>query len=129
MLQRLLNLRAGRGAGIHDRTEPARSPAGLPRLDTDRCTACGACATSCPTAAISLTPSERWRRTWRVDDAACVCCGRCQAACEPGAISLIAVDDQAALAREDLVVAVSVREPPEQRPPVPGESYWRSRPL
>lgn len=99
---------------------------GPPVLDPGRCTAEGSCVRSCPAAAITLTPAGRGRRQWRIDYGACVFCGRCQEACLPRAITLDGEQRLAAVHRRDLIATHEVREPKPNRPPAPGESYWRN---
>jgi Ni,Fe-hydrogenase III small subunit/NAD-dependent dihydropyrimidine dehydrogenase PreA subunit len=54
---------------------------GRPRLDPSKCAdSCDACASSCPTAAISVRPL-------RIDLGACLFCGACQEACPTGAVT------------------------------------------
>lgn len=54
------------------------------RIDWDRCTACGACISPCPTKALGF--KEDW--TLRFDEERCVACGVCVTACPMKAISM-----------------------------------------
>lgn len=75
---------------------------GLPVVDTDRCTACGACVAECPRHLLELRPTgPRGRRVWvacanrdrgaiarRICASACIACGKCARACRFGAIDI-----------------------------------------
>ena len=54
-----------------------------PRLMSDSCIYCGACASICPAHAISV---ERSEKTWRIDRNKCVNCGRCVKICKKAAL-------------------------------------------
>ena len=53
--------------------------------DDDRCTACGACITVCPTHAFSVDPETR---LVSFDNDKCVACGACITACPPRAMKV-----------------------------------------
>jgi ferredoxin len=53
--------------------------------DDDRCTACGACITVCPTHAFSVDPGTR---LVSFDNGRCVACGACITACPPRAMKV-----------------------------------------
>jgi ferredoxin len=53
--------------------------------DDDRCTACGACITVCPTRAFSVDPVTR---LVSFDNNKCVACGACITACPPRAMKV-----------------------------------------
>lgn len=75
---------------------------GLPEVDPDKCTACGACAKACPRSVIEIR--NRGRKDMRVFvacrnkekggvakkacDAACIGCGKCAKTCPFGAITV-----------------------------------------
>ena len=75
---------------------------GLPVVDADKCTACGACVAECPRRLIELRPvGRRNRRVWvacsskdrgavarKVCAAACIGCGKCAKECPFGAINI-----------------------------------------
>ncbi len=59
------------------------APGGVVRVESARCSLCGACALACPTAAIAL---RREDRELIVDAARCLGCGRCAGACPEDAV-------------------------------------------
>ena len=75
---------------------------GLPVVDADACTACGACVSECPRSLLELRPAgRRDRRVWvacssrdkgavarRVCSSACIGCGKCAKECSFGAITI-----------------------------------------
>lgn len=75
---------------------------GLPVVDSDRCTACGACIAECPRHLLELRPTGRNdRRVWvacasrdrgavarRICSSACIGCRKCEKACRFGAIDV-----------------------------------------
>lgn len=58
---------------------------GRVELDQDACVACGACATSCPTDALTLDPTVA---SLAVTDADCIGCGACASVCPDDAITV-----------------------------------------
>jgi formate hydrogenlyase subunit 6/NADH:ubiquinone oxidoreductase subunit I len=86
MLDRLLRAwRTGIVTARYPAEPPVLEPAvrGLPELDPGRCTREAACATACPTGAITLAADA-----WIVDAGRCVMCGACARACPTEAIRL-----------------------------------------
>ncbi|HSP70903.1 MAG TPA: 4Fe-4S binding protein [Gaiellaceae bacterium] len=84
------------GSLVHD-----ASPLGLVEVSDEACTACGACATVCPTGALRLDQTAG-DASISFDAAACVGCGRCALACPEAANGAIATErttDLGALAR------------------------------
>ena len=75
---------------------------GLPEIDEDKCTACGACAKACPRMVIELRKkSLKFRKVYvscvnkdkgpvakKACSSACIGCGKCVKACAFGAITL-----------------------------------------
>jgi Pyruvate/2-oxoacid:ferredoxin oxidoreductase delta subunit len=51
----------------------------LPRLEADKCNACGRCARACPMAALRVEAKDK---TWRHLEERCIGCGLCALACE-----------------------------------------------
>jgi formate hydrogenlyase subunit 6/NADH:ubiquinone oxidoreductase subunit I len=74
---------------------------GVPVLDAEACTACGACAVACPAVCIGMPEGSD---VPVVDGGLCVRCGMCVAACAEGALSLSGPGVVAATSRGDLVM-------------------------
>ncbi len=70
----------------------AHSPLGAVQIDRDGCTGCGACATTCPTAALALR-SEDGRVAITFDPALCTGCAQCDRWCPEQAILIDRVTD------------------------------------
>lgn len=73
----------------------------ITRVDTAKCSGCGACADICPYGAISLvemTARENSRKVTRVvaqvNAGLCQGCGACTVACRPGAADLLGFGDE-----------------------------------
>jgi ferredoxin len=77
------------GPGPGWRLESPVAPLGDVAIDAARCSACGCCATACPTGAISV-PDRPGGGTFVLafDPSACPACGACVASCPEGAVSL-----------------------------------------
>ena len=67
--------------------EDPESPLGLLTLTADRCTLCGACATSCPTHALQLD-DQTDEAVLRYRHGACTACGCCVSVCPENALAL-----------------------------------------
>jgi NADH-quinone oxidoreductase subunit I len=89
-----------------DTAEPA-PPAyrGQVLLHPNRCTGNGDCAKVCPSAAITVTHTDRgW--SWELTDARCVFCGLCSEVCTGAAIELSTEYELAVRNPNDLVTRV-----------------------
>jgi Ni,Fe-hydrogenase III small subunit/formate hydrogenlyase subunit 6/NADH:ubiquinone oxidoreductase subunit I len=75
---------------------------GFPVIDFSRCTACEACAGSCPTGAIRLETTAKDRRSLSLSYAACIQCRECVALCPEGAVTVSTGVEVAAYTREQL---------------------------
>jgi len=101
---------------------------GLPDVDYDRCTACGACVSACPRRIISIEAFKADRMlvvacnnrdpgpaTRKVCSTGCIACGRCVAECELFEIrknlSRLNVDDYDSTARAEQLQAASEKCP------------------
>lgn len=76
-------------------------------LELARCTGDGACATVCPSQAITLTVGDVGDWTWKLDDARCVFCGLCQDACPEQALRLSNEYELAVRHADDLITRVT----------------------
>ena len=85
----------------------ARAAFGFPVIDFARCTACDACAASCPTGAIAATAPEAGAKTLSLSYAACIQCRECVTACPEGAIAVSTSIDVASHTREQLARSAS----------------------
>jgi Ni,Fe-hydrogenase III small subunit/formate hydrogenlyase subunit 6/NADH:ubiquinone oxidoreductase subunit I len=85
----------------------ARPPFGFPVIDFARCTACGDCASACPTGAIQLATPSAERRSLSLSYAACIQCRECVAACGEGAVSAGRDHEVAAYTRDQLAHTAS----------------------
>ena len=57
-----------------------------PIIDTDECTACGACVDACPMGVLEIENEV----STVVDEDSCIACGACMEECPTGAITDIA---------------------------------------
>ena len=87
---------------------PERYP-GAPRLETERCTVCGACKAICPTSAISVQSGEPAGAEPRLalDLGRCIFCRKCETACPEGAIAFTGSFRMGARAKAGLVLGVT----------------------
>ena len=90
--------------GVLTEKNPFGAPAsfGFPLIDFGRCTACEACATSCPTGAIRTETPAPNRRTLSLSYAACIQCRECVAGCPEEAVGVSTGIEVAAYTREQL---------------------------
>ncbi len=98
-------------AGVE--TQPAiadeESPLGLLTLATERCTLCGACATSCPTSALQLDEGEQGT-TLFFAHSACTGCKRCVAVCPEDALAVTRAFDPALIERGSVALLAAPQE-------------------
>ncbi|MBI4307623.1 MAG: 4Fe-4S binding protein [Chloroflexi bacterium] len=81
--------------------EHPHSPLGVVRIDSRTCTGCGACASSCPTGALSYQRSED-EVALAFDPRLCAACGQCVPVCPEkaaGAIAAARVTDMRLISR------------------------------
>ncbi len=90
--------------GVLTEKDPFGVPAsfGFPLIDFSRCTACEACAASCPTGAIRLETTAKDRKGLSLSYAACIQCRECVAACPEEAVTVSTGVEVAAYTREQL---------------------------
>ena len=89
--------------GVLTEANPFGNPAsfGFPVIDFSRCTACEACARSCPTGAIR-TETTKDRKTLSLSYAACIQCRECVSGCPEQAVTVSTAVEVAAYSREQL---------------------------
>ncbi len=76
---------------------------GKPQYDPERCIACAACTSACPSNALSITTdTATGKRTWQVCFGRCVFCARCEEVCPTSAIALSPDYELAVTNRADL---------------------------
>lgn len=92
------------GTGVLTEANPFGKPAsfGFPVIDFNRCTACDACARSCPTGAIQTATPGPGRKTLTLSYAACIQCRECVTGCPEQAVSVSSGVEVAAYSREQL---------------------------
>jgi len=90
--------------GVLTEANPFGSSAsfGFPVIDFSRCTACEACARSCPTGAIRTEATAKDRKTVSLSYAACIQCRECVTGCPEEAITVSTGVEVAAHTREQL---------------------------
>jgi formate hydrogenlyase subunit 6/NADH:ubiquinone oxidoreductase subunit I len=83
---------------------------GKPVYDFSQCIACGACATACPSNAITLEHDfKRGVVSWNINYGRCIFCGRCDEVCPTGAIALSEEFELAASRKEDLYCRAEIQ--------------------
>ncbi|MDO8689002.1 MAG: 4Fe-4S dicluster domain-containing protein [Dehalococcoidia bacterium] len=102
------SLRTGRVTRDHSDPAEAGACRGRPQLDPARCDGAAACASVCPSGAITLTQAASGTRRWQLDLARCVFCGLCQEVCPHRAITMTNQHELAARSRDDLIVGVAI---------------------
>jgi Ni,Fe-hydrogenase III small subunit/formate hydrogenlyase subunit 6/NADH:ubiquinone oxidoreductase subunit I len=80
----------------------SRASFGFPVIDFSRCTACDACARSCPTGAIRTEAVAADRKTLSLSYAACIQCRECVTGCPEEAVTVSTGVEVAAHTREQL---------------------------
>jgi Ni,Fe-hydrogenase III small subunit/formate hydrogenlyase subunit 6/NADH:ubiquinone oxidoreductase subunit I len=80
----------------------SRASFGFPVIDFSRCTACEACARSCPTGAIRTEAVAADRKTLSLSYAACIQCRECVTGCPEEAVTVSTGVEVAAHTREQL---------------------------
>ena len=80
---------------------PVSSPQQKMMIADKKCFGCGACATVCPSQAISLVENKK-HRTVTITVANCIYCGLCVDACPENALLLEAGDELSALTKDHL---------------------------
>jgi Ni,Fe-hydrogenase III small subunit/formate hydrogenlyase subunit 6/NADH:ubiquinone oxidoreductase subunit I len=90
--------------GVITEKDPFGAPAsfGFPVIDFGRCTACEACAASCPTGAIRIEETAKDRKSLSLSYAACIQCRECVTGCPEGAVTVSTGVEVAAHTREQL---------------------------
>ena len=107
-----------------EKTQRSQRWRGLHRLNVDengnlKCVACGLCAKTCPSEAISIVPYEdeggtRYPVKFVIDELRCIFCGFCQEACPKEAIVLTKVYDYIDYNRKDFIFDIEKLKNPEQ---------------
>ena len=80
---------------------------GVPEVDDEKCTGCGACVWVCPAGAVELV-DESDKRTVKFKHASCVFCAACEEACPEEAIRLAVERQQLVLDKARIEVRVEV---------------------
>src|SRR3990172_609095 len=90
--------------GVLTEKDPFGAPAsfGFPVIDFSRCTACEACARSCPTGAIRAEATAKDRKALSLSYAACIQCRECVTGCPEEAVTVSTGVEVAAYTREQL---------------------------
>ncbi|MDI6819716.1 MAG: 4Fe-4S dicluster domain-containing protein [Candidatus Hodarchaeaceae archaeon] len=79
---------------------------GMPQLDAEKCTACGACAQVCPTGAIELADEDS-ERVVKFKYEKCISCAFCEEVCPEEAISISA--ERPSLTKNRKAIGISGR--------------------
>jgi len=80
---------------------------GLPEFDAEKCVACGACANSCPTGAMSYEDAGE-TRTMRVNHGLCIYCATCEEICPEEGVKLTGEYRAWFKGKEDMVKGIEV---------------------
>lgn len=91
--------------------EPPEGFLGKPAIEFTRCTACPACAASCPTGAISWTSETPDQGVLSIDYGQCIFCGECERQC-PDAVHMTREFQLAATERHALVTSARYEQHP-----------------
>lgn len=83
---------------------------GKPKLEPHQCMACAACASACPTNALTMeTDMTTQTRIWQLYLGRCIFCGRCEEVCPTRAIQLTAEYELTVLHKSDLYTRATFR--------------------
>jgi len=95
--------------GVLTEADPfgVRASFGFPAIDFSHCTACDACARSCPTGAIQSATPASGLKTLSLSYAACIQCRECVTACPEQAVSVSSDIEVAAYSREQMTRTAS----------------------
>ena len=80
---------------------------GLPEFDAEKCVACGACANTCPTGAMSFEDGEA-ERTMRVNYGLCIYCATCEEVCPEEGVRLTGEYRAFFKSKEEMVKGIEV---------------------
>ena len=80
---------------------------GLPEFDAEKCVACGACANTCPTGAMSFEDGEA-ERAMRVNYGLCIYCATCEEVCPEEGVRLTGEYRAFFKSKEEMVKGIEV---------------------
>ena len=80
---------------------------GLPKFDAEKCVACGACANTCPTGAMSFEDGEA-ERAMRVNYGLCIYCATCEEVCPEEGVRLTGEYRAFFKSKEEMVKGIEV---------------------